>query len=79
MGHRILNLDAITHASYDPLVSHPGCSDTWKECAVSFGNEDTQIFYNDEAEALWLLLSHHARRPQFEFQQLRHETRSQSA
>jgi hypothetical protein len=56
IGDRILNLDEITHVSYDSSATHPAISEHYTELVVSFGCDDFQTFYNSEADALWKAL-----------------------
>lgn len=58
IGDRIFNLDAVTHATYDPAAGCPGTEETWEECVVSFERE-CQIFYGREAVGVWSLLCQH--------------------
>lgn len=58
IGDRIINKDLVTHCTYDKNVSFPHLPGVcWRECIVSFGADDTQIFINDEADQVWTYLS----------------------
>lgn len=56
IGNRIINPNLILAASYDPTALHPATHETWAECIVSFGCDDMEIFYNEEAEQVWSFL-----------------------
>lgn len=56
IGNRIINPEAIIAATYDIAAYHPVTQETWQECIVTFGCNDTQIFYNEEAEQVWSFL-----------------------
>uniref|UniRef100_A0A832H0H7 Uncharacterized protein n=1 Tax=Oscillatoriales cyanobacterium SpSt-402 TaxID=2282168 RepID=A0A832H0H7_9CYAN len=57
IGNRIINPEAILHVSYDPSNFHPATREEWRECVVTFGRDDEQIFYNEEADQVWAYLS----------------------
>jgi hypothetical protein len=56
IGTRIIDVDRIIAAIYDPTATHPGSTQERPECAVSFGCDDMQIFYDREAEQVWSYL-----------------------
>lgn len=59
IGNRVINLETLSHAYYEPESSYPGLDVTWPECVLTFGS-DVQIFYGDEATQAWEILTTHA-------------------
>jgi hypothetical protein len=59
IGDHVININAITYASYDPAAEQPCEEGTWQELAVSFGCDDSAFFYGLEAVQLWGLLTSH--------------------
>lgn len=57
IGNRIINPEKVIHTSYNPTAYHPASTDTWKECVVSFGCDEFDAFYNEEADQVWAYLS----------------------
>ena len=57
IGNRAINMDAITHASFEP-----GAGSTGAQLVLSFGGDDTQIFYDTEAETVWTLIKLHSKK-----------------
>lgn len=53
IGNRCFDLQAVTHVFYDEQVTSPDGTHTWRECVVSFGADDYQVFYNAEADRAW--------------------------
>lgn len=57
IGNRAINLDTITHASFEPGAGHEGA-----QLVLSFGGDDTQIFYDSQAEQVWGLIRFHSKK-----------------
>ncbi len=53
IGNRLIDVKKIVTVSYDPKATHPMTVETWSECIVSFGCDDVQIFYEEEADIVW--------------------------
>ena len=57
IGNRAINLNAITHAAFEPGAGNEGA-----QLVISFGCEDAQIFYDSEAETVWTLIKLHSKK-----------------
>lgn len=56
IGDRAFNLEAVTHCAYQPCLPGTEDSNPDTQCIISFGCEDIQIFYGDEAEVVWTII-----------------------
>lgn len=57
IGDRVINLHAVTLASFEPRACNPASKATWVELTLSFTQEDTCLtLYGSEAEQFWSLL-----------------------
>lgn len=58
IGNRVINVEHITHVSFEPEAINPQVtSESWAECVVSFTTDNLQVFYGTEAEQAWKYLS----------------------
>ena len=60
IGDRLLNIDAITHASFDEAHTYPATEETFPECCISFAGDDCCILYGPEAVRMWGYLTDYA-------------------
>jgi hypothetical protein len=57
---RILNLSTLTSLTYDPHSGIPGSTQTYATLAMHLGSCDLQLFYGDEATAIYRTLKNRA-------------------
>lgn len=58
IGDRIINRDHVVHCTFDKQASLPHLPGVcWRECVVTFGPDDIQVFLDDEADQVWAYLS----------------------
>ena len=60
INDRIVDLNAVTHATYNPSALSLDASVLQPELVLSFGCDEVQIFTNHEADLVWKILSDRA-------------------
>lgn len=60
VGDRIVDLNAVTHATFDPEAVDLYGGNPHHECTLSFGCDEIQVFHEGEADVVWKLLSDRA-------------------
>lgn len=58
---RIINLDQVLHAAYNPAATNPAAKTAWSELVISFAQADEcTVLYGEVATKFWDLLKLHS-------------------